>query len=110
MIAQFNKPVNFEQYTILTKNNETWINYKRAIAGGLAQAMFQKFQIIDTGIINKLIGFMTNFKGAQIVFKTKIIEQSERGRSNKGQRCDRFEGKTSIIRRINCYCIVDRNC
>ena len=59
----------------------------------LAEAMFAKFQITDLISINKIIGFMTNFKGNQIVFKTKTIEQSERGRSNKGQRCDRGEGK-----------------
>ena len=101
MLAQFNKPANFEQYTILTNNDGRWSESRRAIAGGLAEAMFAKFQITDLISINKIIGFMTNFKGNQIVFKTKTIEQSERGRSNKGQRCDRGEGKASIIRRIN---------
>jgi len=105
VIAQFNKPASHEQYTILTNKDGRWINDRRAITGGLAQAMFDKFQIKDISIktINKIIGFMTNFKGTQIVFKTKNIEQSERGRSNKGQRCDRGEGKNSIIRKINAF-------
>ena len=100
VIAQFNKPAGHEQYTILTNKSGNWVISVSAIAS-LAPAMFQKFQIRNNKIINKVIGFMINFKGSQIVFKTKQIEQSSRGRSNKGQRCDRGEGKKNIIRRIN---------
>ena len=100
VIAQFNKPANREQYTILTHMSGKWVDSKSSIIS-LAPAMFQKFQIMNKKIYNEIIGFMINFKGNQIVFKTKQIEQSSRGRSNKGQRCDRGEGKKSIIRRIN---------
>ncbi|GAG32733.1 unnamed protein product, partial [marine sediment metagenome] len=101
VLSQFNKPSDYEQYTILNNVDDKWVNNKRAVAGGLAQAMFQKFQLTDMKIINDIIGFMINFKGSQIVFKTKYIKQSAKGRSNKGQRCDRGEGKKIVIRRIN---------
>ena len=100
VIAQFNKPAGYEQYTILTNKSGKWVLSTNGIAS-LAPAMFQKFQIRNNKIYNKVIGFMINFKGSQVVFKTKLIEQSSRGRSNKGQRCDRGEGKKNIIRRIN---------
>ena len=100
VLAQFNKPTGHEQYTILTNKSDKWVLSTTGIAS-LAPAMFQKFQIKNNKIINKVIGFMINFKGSQVVFKTKQIERSSRGRSNKGQRCDRGEGKKNIIRRIN---------
>ena len=34
VLAQFNKPANFEQYTILTNNDGRWSESRRAIAGG----------------------------------------------------------------------------
>ena len=40
---------------------------------------------------------MTIFKRQQVVFKTKDIRLSSKGRTNKGQRCDRGEGKGTII-------------
>ena len=58
-------------------------------------------QIKDINTINDLIGFMTVFKGDQIVFKSKKMKLSDKGRTNKGQRCDRGEGKGIIIARIN---------
>ena len=63
--------------------------------------MFEKFQIRDIDQISDIIGFMTIFKGDQIVFKSKTMQLSEKGRTNKGQRCDRGEGKGIIIARIN---------
>ena len=42
VLAQFNKPASYEQYTILTNNDGRWSESRRAIAGGLAEAMLCK--------------------------------------------------------------------
>ena len=101
VMARFDKPSNFEQYTILTKKDRRWINDKKSIVGGLGVALFSKFQILDIKKMSNFIGFMTNFKGNQIVFKTKYIKESDKGRSNKGQRCDRGVGKTTLVKIVN---------
>ena len=101
VLADFSKPSSHELYTILTYTDGVWKSNKAAIADGLAIAMFNKLQVKDVGKINDLIGFMTIFKRQQIVFKTKDIRLSNKGRTNKGQRCDRGEGKSTIILRIN---------
>ncbi len=101
VLADFSKPSGHETYTILAFIDGIWKSSKEAISGGLALAMFNKFQVKDISRINDIIGFMTIFKRQQIVFKTKDINLSSKGRTNKGQRCDRGEGKSTIIARIN---------
>jgi len=101
IIADFNKPSTHDPYTILTFTDENWSINIQAISSGLGAAMFNKFQYKDIGKISNIVGFMTVFKGQQIVFKTKEMKLSSKGRTNKGQRCDRGEGKTIIISRIN---------
>lgn len=44
---------------------------------------------------------MTVFKQYTIVFKTKELELSAKGRTNKGHRCARGEVKSKIMKRIN---------
>ena len=102
VLADFSKPSTHELYTILAFMDGVWISSKEAVGpGGLAVEMFKKMQIKDISSINDIIGFMTIFKRQQIVFKTKDIRLSNKGRTNKGQRCDRGEGKGTIISRIN---------
>jgi hypothetical protein len=101
IIADFNKPSTHDPYTILTFTDENWSVNVQAISSGLGEAMFNKFQYKDLGKISNIVGFMTVFKGQQIVFKTKEMKLSSKGRTNKGKRCDRGEGKTIIITRIN---------
>jgi len=102
VLADFSKPSSHELYTILAYIDGTWKSSKVAVgAGGLAAEMFKKLQIKDISTINDIIGFMTIFKRQQVVFKTKDIRLSSKGRTNKGQRCDRGEGKGTIIARIN---------
>ena len=100
VLAQFNKPESYEQYTILTLNKNRWINSREATAS-LAREMFKKFQITNLGNINDLIGFMINVGSQEIVFKIKGLGKSEKGRSNKGFRCATGESKKLIIKRIN---------
>jgi hypothetical protein len=87
-------------YTLLVYKNKTWGTSKEIVAK-LARPLFEKFQIKDINSISDIIGFMTIFKGSQIVFKSKTMQLSDKGRTNKGQRCDRGEGKGIIINRIN---------
>jgi len=101
IIADFGKPIGYDPYTILTFVDGNWTIKPQTISAGLGAAMFNKFQYKDLGKISDIVGFMTLFKGQQIVFKTKEMKLSGKGRTNKGQRCDRGEGKASIIARIN---------
>jgi len=100
VLAQFNKPASYEQYTILTLKKNKWVNSREA-TGSLAREMFQKFQITNLDTINNLIGFMINVGRQEIVFKIKQLGESEKGRSNKGFRCASGESKKLIIKRIN---------
>ena len=87
-------------YTLLVYVNGSWSTNKEIVAK-LARPLFEKFQIKDINKISDIIGFMTIFKNNQIVFKSKLMKLSDKGRTNKGQRCDRGEGKGIIINRIN---------
>ena len=100
VLAQFNKPESYQQYTILALIKGVWIINREATAS-LAKEMFSKFQIIDLDKINNIIGFMINFGSQEIVFKIKHLGESEKGRSNKGRKCGNGESKKIIIRRIN---------
>ena len=101
VLADFSKPSAHNAYTILTLVDNRWVSSKESIRGGLGRALFDKFQIKDISKINSTIGFMTVFKRQTIVFKTKYIGMSSKGRTNKGRRCDRGEAKGRIIARIN---------
>jgi hypothetical protein len=100
VLAQFNKPESYEQYTIMALIKGKWIINREATAS-LARVMFHKFQILDLDTINDLVGFMINFGSQEIVFKIKNLGESEKGRSNKGRRCANGESKKIIINRIN---------
>jgi hypothetical protein len=100
VLAQFDKPESFQQYTILTFEKTKWVS-SRAATASLAREMFSKFQIVNIEKINNIIGFMINFGSQEIVFKIKAIEGTTKGRSNKGKRCANGESKNMIIQRIN---------
>ena len=100
VLAQFDKPESYQQYTILSLEKNNWVS-SRAATASLARDMFSKFQIIDIEKINDVIGFMINFGSQEIVFKIKDLEGSTKGRSNKGKRCANGESKNMIIQRIN---------
>ena len=99
ILANFNS-TNKALYSLLVLKNNTWGTSKE-ITAKLARPLFEKFQIKDINSISDIVGFMTIFKENQIVFKSKTMKLSDKGRTNKGQRCDRGEGKGIIINRIN---------
>ena len=100
ILANFTNKKKELPYKLMVFQNNKWTNDKQIVAK-LARPMFEKFQIRDIDQISDIIGFMTIFKGDQIVFKSKKMQLSDKGRTNKGQRCDRGEGKGIIIARIN---------
>lgn len=100
ILADFNNTKYESSFKLLVYHEGKWISNKQMVAA-MARDMFNKFQIRDMNIINDIVGFMTIFKGQQIVFKSKNMVLSDKGRTNKGQRCDRGEGKPVIIARIN---------
>ena len=99
ILANFGS-ANKTLYSLVVFKNGSWGTNKE-IVSKLARPLFEKFQIKDINSISDNIGFMTIFKDNQIVFKSKIMKLSDKGRTNKGQRCDRGEGKGIIINRIN---------
>lgn len=102
VLADFSKSSKKSAYTVLTWNREVWVDDKEAIArADRIRPLFEKFQIKDIDTVNDVIGFMVLFKGQLIVFKTKELQLSEKGRTNKGSRCDRGEGKGVVIKRLN---------
>ena len=100
VLAQFDKPESYQQYTILALEKNKWVS-SRAATASLARTMFKTFQITNIEKINNIIGFMINFGSQEIVFKIKDLEESSKGRSNKGRRCASGESKKMIIKRIN---------
>ena len=100
VIADFKSKRNENTFKLLVYDNGNWVSNKQKVAK-LARPLFETFQIKDINSINDLIGFMTIFKGQEIVFKSKTLQLSDKGRTNKGQRCDRGEAKSVITSRIN---------
>ena len=100
VIADFKSKRNENTFKLLVYNNGNWVSNKQKVAK-LARPLFETYQIKDINSINDLIGFMTIFKGQDIVFKSKTLQLSDKGRTNKGQRCDRGEAKSVITSRIN---------
>lgn len=87
-------------YTILILQGNKWVKSNTNIKF-ILRKMFDKYQITDIEKINDIVGFITDFKKKDIVFKIKKMNQiSMRGKS-KGQRCDRGENKKKILERIN---------
>jgi hypothetical protein len=102
VIANFDKHKNKLPYTLLSKNEDgEWVEDKQAIITYLARLLVDKFKIMDISKINDFIGFMTMFKGQMIIFKSKTLKLSEKGRKNIGERCDRGQTKNSIVKLIN---------
>ena len=101
VLADFTKSSKKSAYTILSWEDGSWVNNKSAIRPDRIRPLFEKFQVIDLDIISDLIGFMVLFKAQLIVFKTKELQLSSKGRTNKGSRCSRGEGKSVIIKRLN---------
>ena len=101
VLADFTKSSKKSAYTILTWEGGRWINNRKAITADRVTPLFEKFQVKDISSINDIIGFMVLFKAQLIVFKTKELQLSGKGRTNSGSRCDRGEGKGVIIKRLN---------
>ena len=101
VLADFSKSSKKSAYTILTFKDGLWIDNKEEIRPDRLFPLFKKFQVKDLSVINNIIGFMVLFKAQLIVFKTKELSLSSKGRTNKGSRCDRGEGKGVIIKRLN---------
>jgi len=101
VLADFSKSSKKSAYTILSFKNGDWIDNKEEIRPDRLFPLFEKFQVKDLSVINNIIGFMVLFKAQLIVFKTKELSLSSKGRTNKGSRCDRGEGKGVVIKRLN---------
>jgi len=101
VLADFSKSSKKSAYTILTWEGGRWVNNRKAITADRVTPLFEKFQVKDINSINDIIGFMVLFKAQLIVFKTKELQLSGKGRTNSGSRCDRGEGKGVIIKRLN---------
>ena len=101
VLSNFNKPPEKEPYTILIEKDKTWELADTIAMATLHSAVFTTFQVTDLNIVSNIVGFMTVFKRHAIVFKTKELELSAKGRTNKGHRCAHGEVKSKIIKRIN---------
>ena len=104
VVSDFEQTSGKEPYRILKLKGKKWVRGKEtqvAVLTGLGTALLEKFVVKDLKEVNDVIGFMAPFKNTYIVFKTKNINLSSVGRTNKGQRCDRGEGKKVLIERIN---------
>ena len=59
----------------------------------LGPKLYNKFQLMNYSNVNKMIGFMDEFKKFKIVFKIKLLQRTSSGRLNKGKRCGTEERK-----------------
>ena len=103
VIADFSQSDTNKPYRILVFDGAQWVGgqpARLAMRTGLSTALLNKFVVKDLQKLNNVIGFMSTFK-SHIVYKTKRLALSRAGRPNKGQRCDRGEGKKVLIERIN---------
>jgi hypothetical protein len=100
IIADFDREKGLPPFQLIENQGGKWNPVQVILAGEWGEAL-QKKLIVDVDLINTLIGFMTLFRGFDIVYKTKDIRLSDKGRTNKGQRCDRGERKKGLIARIN---------
>ena len=101
VLADFTKSSKKSAYTILTWEAGLWKNNNKAIRPDRIRPLFEKFQVKNLDTLNNIIGFMVLFKTQLVVFKTKELQLSSKGRTNKGSRCSRGEGKSVIIKRLN---------
>jgi len=101
VLSNFNKPPEKDPYTILINKDKKWQLADAISIATLHSAVFTTFQVTDLDTVSNIIGFMTVFKQHAIVFKSKELELSAKGRTNKGHRCAHGEVKGKIIKRIN---------
>ena len=100
LLADYHREKGLPPFQLIEKKKGKWAAVKVVLSGGLGEKIIDGLTV-DGGLINTLIGFMTLFRGFDIVYKTKDIRLSDKGRTNKGQRCDRGERKKGLIARIN---------
>jgi len=84
----------------LLYNSGNWNVMPKKIFKSLGRKLSLKMQITDYSSLNKMIGFMDEFKKFKIVFKTKLLQRTSSGRQSKGQRCG-TGGKKNIVEVIN---------
>ena len=118
VVANYNTPLGNFLFEIVVENTKKkWkAASKRQLLSGLGEQAYEKFGIknIETNKVKKgitisnLFGFMTAFSSHQqkgklkeIVFKTKSLEKSSKGRTLGGQVCSRGQYKVDIIKNIN---------
>lgn len=87
-------------YNILILDGDKWVKGNTNIKF-ILRKMFDKYQITDSKKFNDIVGFITDFKKKDIVFKIKKMNQTSMRGKSKGQRCDRGENKKKILERIN---------
>jgi hypothetical protein len=97
VITDFNKK---SKYAILTLKQGKWISDSISIAGGLGKAILEKFSVNIDKMHDK-IGFMSQLKKFNLVFKVKSIYLSSSGRPTKGSSCERGADKKMLINNIN---------
>jgi len=97
VITDFNKK---SKYVILTLKQDKWVVDSISIAGGLGKAILEKFSVNINKMHDK-IGFMSQLKKFNLVFKVKSIYLSSSGRPTKGSSCERGADKKMLINTIN---------
>jgi len=92
-----------QPYRFLAFKDGAWVGGEKAHAvrlGAAGTQLMAKLRVA-TAELNSRVGFMAPFRRDYIVYKTKDVILSKAGRPNKGQRCDRGEGKRVLASRIN---------
>ena len=113
-LANYKSTSGFLQ-TVIVKHGKKWKNASEKDLLILLPEVYKKFdiknrdtnKILSSVKINKLFGFMTSFAGQKksgskkIVYKTKSLQRSNKGRILVGQVCTRGIQKKNIIEQIN---------
>ena len=95
VITNYNTTSKYK-YKIYTFSDEKLIFDPESIRKGLGKELINT-NVIDKDLLNTDIGFLTNFKNKNIVFKNKNM-LSKRA---KGLQCSKGESKGAMINRIN---------
>ena len=97
VLANYDKGL---KYTMLILNEDgNWESSREKIME-LGKKLYDKYQINNWELVNNFVGFITDYRGKDIVFKTKNLVQKSK-RNSKGKRCDRGQDKKDLLKVIN---------
>ncbi len=104
VVSDFQREGRSDPYRFLALVDGKWVGGETAQVirlGDAGTALMKKMRQGSVESVNDRIGFMAPFRRDYIVYKTKNLVRSAAGRTSKGQRCDRGEGKRVLTSRIN---------